>query len=33
MKIFKDENPKYLAFFRSRTRGIDLPKRKWQFWK
>jgi tetratricopeptide (TPR) repeat protein len=32
-EIFKDQDPKYLSFLKTRAKDIQLPKKKWQFWK
>ena len=31
--IFKDQDPKYLRFLQSKAKGIEGPKKSWQFWK
>jgi len=31
--IFKDQDPKYLAFLKTRAKDIEVPKKKWPFWK
>lgn len=31
--IFKDQDAKYLKFLQSRAKGIEGPKKAWQFWK
>lgn len=31
--IFKDQDPKYLRFLQSKAKGIEEPKKSWQFWK
>ncbi|QTN30594.1 tetratricopeptide repeat protein [Rhodoferax sp. AJA081-3] len=31
--IFKDENPRYLAFLKTKAKDIETPKKPWQFWK
>jgi hypothetical protein len=32
-EIFKDQDPKYLRFLQSKAKGIEGPKKSWQFWK
>lgn len=32
-EIFEDQDPKYLRFLQSRAKGIETPKKPWQFWK
>ena len=32
-EIFKDQNPKYLRFLQSKAKGVEGPKKSWQFWK
>lgn len=32
-EIFQDQDPKYLRFLQSKTRGVEGPKKPWQFWK
>jgi hypothetical protein len=32
-EIFKDQDPKYIAFLKSRAKDIETPKKKWEFWK
>lgn len=32
-KIFKDQDPKYLSFLKSKAKGVEAPKKPWQFWK
>ena len=31
--IFKDEDPMYLDFLKTKAKGIETPKKSWQFWK
>lgn len=31
--IFKDQDPKYLRFLQGKAKGIEGPKKAWQFWK
>ncbi len=31
--IFKDQDPKYIRFLQSQAKGVELPKKSWQFWK
>ena len=31
--IFKDQDPKYIEFLKTRAKDIETPKKKWQFWK
>jgi tetratricopeptide (TPR) repeat protein len=31
--IFKDQDAKYLRFLQSKAKGIEGPKKSWQFWK
>lgn len=32
-EIFKDQNPKYLRFLQGKAKGVEGPKKSWQFWK
>lgn len=32
-EIFKDQNPRYLRFLQSKAKGVEGPKKSWQFWK
>jgi len=31
-EIFKDQDPKYLAFLQTRAKDVKAPKKKWGFW-
>jgi tetratricopeptide (TPR) repeat protein len=31
--IFKDQDAKYLRFLQSKAKGVEGPKKPWQFWK
>lgn len=31
--IFQGQDPKYLLFLQSKAKGIETPRRSWQFWK
>jgi len=31
--IFKDQDPKYVAFLQTRAADVKAPKKPWQFWK
>lgn len=31
--IFKGQDAKYIEFLQSRAKGVDGPKKTWQFWK
>jgi len=31
--IFKDQDPKYLTFLKTRAKDIETPKKGWRFWK
>ena len=32
-KDLKDQNSKYIEFLSTRAKGIEFPKKRWQFWK
>ncbi|ROZ77171.1 tetratricopeptide repeat protein [Ramlibacter sp. WS9] len=32
-EIFAEEHPKYLRFLGSRAKGVQSPKKAWEFWK
>jgi hypothetical protein len=32
-EVFKSEDPKYLAFLKTKAKGIGETKKSWQFWK
>lgn len=32
-EVFKDQDPKYLRFLQTRAKGIEAPKKPWQFWR
>jgi tetratricopeptide (TPR) repeat protein len=32
-EIFEGQDPKYLRFLQSKAKGVEGPKKPWQFWK
>lgn len=32
-ETFKDQDPKYLRLLQSKAKGVERPKKPWQFWK
>ena len=32
-EIFEQQDPKYIGFLQTRAKGINAPKKRWQFWK
>lgn len=32
-EVFQDQEPKYMRFSQSKAKGVEAPKKPWQFWK